>query len=111
MKETNECFEYARRVADELEEYAAGTVTDDNDEPLTMYDYVADALDIEYAVDSQKKYLGARIYVTLGGPTVWIDTREKTVELRWGTDSATALLSYDAAEQLDDIMSEIYDEF
>ena len=111
MKENNEYFEYARRVADELEEYAAGTVTDDNGEPLTMYDYVADALDIEYTVDSRKTYLGARIYVTLGGPTVWIDTRGKTVELRWGADSATALLSYDAAEQLDDIMSEIYDEF
>ena len=106
----NEYFEYARRVADELEKYAAGTVTDDDGEPLSMWDYVADALDIEYTVDSHKNYLGARIYVTLGGPTVWIDTREKAVEFRWGTDSATALLGYDAAEQLDDTMEEIYSE-
>lgn len=108
--ESKEYFEYARRVADELEEYAAGTVTNDDGEPLTMWDYVNDALDFEFTIDSRKNYLGAKIYVALGGPTVWIDTRKKTVELRWGADSATALLSYDAAEQLDDTMADIYSE-
>lgn len=108
--ENKEYFEYARRVADELEEYAAGTATNDDGEPLTMWDYANDALDFEFTVDSRKNYLGAKIYVTLGGPTVWIDTREKTVELRWGTSSGTALLSCDAAELLDDTMADIYSE-
>ena len=108
--ENKDILSMPRRVADELEEYAAGTATNDDGEPLTMWDYVNDALDFEFTVDSRKNYMGAKIYVTLGGPTVWIDAREKTVELRWGTSSATALLSYDATAQLDDTMAEIYGE-
>lgn len=44
-------------------------------------------LDIEYTLDSRKDVIGIRLYVTIGGPTVWIDTRSGIVHAAWGTDT------------------------
>lgn len=104
----NEYFEYARRVADELEKYAAGTVTDDGGEPLSMWDYLADALDVEYTIDSNLEYKSARIYVTLGGPTVWVDTAEHAVKLAWGTDREEYPLDLDTCDYLDEVLEDEY---
>ncbi len=57
---------------------------------FSAFDYLQDALEIEYIVSSKKEYLGARVLVTFGGPNIWINTRTKTVEGYWWSDSATA---------------------
>lgn len=116
--------EYCKRVADELEAYAAGrmwrdieteeekemdpeTVSDDF-EQLSIYDYLADVLDYEITIDSQLEYKSAKIWVTLGGPNVWIDTAEKAVKLAWGTDRAEYLVDWDACEEIDEYMRDLY---
>lgn len=56
-------------------------------EQYTAMDYVAEALDLKYIVGSDGGYIGARLLVCFGGPTVWVDTKTNTVEGYWWGDS------------------------
>lgn len=116
--------EYCKRVADELETYAAGRMWRDIEtgeekemdpetvsgdfEQLSIYDYMADVLDYEITIDSQLEYKSAKIWVTLGGPNVWIDTAEKAVKLAWGTDRAEYALDWDTCDEIDEYMQDLY---
>lgn len=120
----NENREYCKRVADELEAYAAGRMWRDaetgeekeldfeaannDDEQLSISDYLADVLDYEITIDSRLEYKSAKIWVTLGGPNVWIDTAVKAVELAWGTDRAEYALDWDTCDEIDKYMQELY---
>lgn len=104
----NELFEYVARIRKELEAVYNGTGTNDDGEAVTMYDYFDDALDIEYTVSSRGEYLGSRIYVTLGGPNVWIDTRRGEIGGAWGTDRASIWLPSEIADEIDGIFSELF---
>lgn len=55
---------------------------DDGEEP-SVFDWLSNALDIEYTVDNRKELLGARILVAWGGPNIWVDTRKNRVEGYW----------------------------
>jgi hypothetical protein len=70
-------------------------------------DYISDALDIEYTVSSGGEYLGARVLVAFGGPTIWINTRHNRVEGAWWGDSAD--FSYVDEMGLDDACREIFE--
>lgn len=72
----------------------------------SAFDYLKDALDIEYIVNSKKEYLGARVLVAFGGPNIWINTRTKTVEGYWWSDSATA--SFKDNLGLDEALEELF---
>lgn len=116
--------EYCKRVADELEAYAAGRMwrdaetgeekemdfdaANDDDEQLSVSDYLADVLDYEITINSQMEYKSAKIWVTLGGPNVWIDTAERAVKLAWGTDRAEYALDWDTCDEIDKYMQELY---
>lgn len=116
--------EYCKRVADELEAYAAGRMwrdaetgeekemdfdaANDDDEQLSVSDYLADVLDYEITIDSRLEYKSAKIWVTLGGPNVWIDTAERAVKLAWGTDRAEYALDWDTCDEIDEYMQELY---
>ena len=116
--------EYCKRIAQELEAYAAGRMWRDVEtgeekemdpetvsgdfEQLSIYDYLADALDVEYTVDSNLDYKAAKIYVTLGGPTVWVDTADRAVKLAWGTDRAEYPLDWDVSGHLDEFIEDEY---
>ena len=101
--------EYCKKIVEEIEEYAAGKVVNDDGEEMGLYDYLNDVLDWEFTIDSQKEYKSAKIWVTLGGPNVWIDTAERAVKLAWGTDRAEYPLDWDVCDEIDDIMREIYE--
>jgi hypothetical protein len=73
---------------------------------FSAFDYLQDALDIEYIVNSKKEYLGARVLVAFGGPNIWIDTRTKTVEGHWWGNSAFA--SFQDNLGLDDALEELF---
>ena len=120
----NENREYCKRVADELEAYAAGRMwrdtetgeekeldfdaANDDDEQLSVSDYLADVLDYEITIDSRLEYKSAKIWVTLGGPNVWIDTADKAVKLAWGTDRAEYPVESDTCEEIDEYMQDLY---
>jgi len=84
-----------------------GYTSDDGDE-VDGYDYLADALDIEYIVSSEKKFLGARVCVAFGGPTIWINTKTKTVEGYWWNETEFASYDHDYMD-LDSVLEELWE--
>lgn len=71
------------------------------------YDYLENVLDINYLIDREKNYKGARLLVSWGGPNIWIDTFTKEVQGYWGGDQY--IKGYFGDELgLDDYCEEIY---
>lgn len=104
----SELFDYCNRIYDELNAIYEGKATNDDGEQATMYDYFDDPLDFEYTIASNGEYLGVRVYVTLGGPNVWIDTRRGEIGGAWGTDRADRWLPREICDEIDEIFSEYY---
>lgn len=100
MANSNKNFEYVKRIADEIN----GLV----ESPDQFYEYFEDVLDVEYRVNSEGKYKGVVLYITLGGPNVWVDTCQGRVNLAWGYDRAEDILSEQAVDMIDDLFSEYY---
>ena len=71
-----------------------------------LYEYFDDYLDVEYTIDSQGNYIGACIWIGLGGPSIWIDTRDRAVKLAWGSERAEWGIYSDTAEAIDEIFEE-----
>jgi len=76
-------------------------------QPMSGFEYLSDALDIEYVVNSKGEYLGARVLVAFGGPNIWINTRTKQVEGYWWGDSC--ILGYGNDEMdIDGALEELW---
>ena len=103
-----ECREYAQRGAEEIEAIYNGTTEEENDdgEKMSLYDYVADALDFEVILTRMKTVKSVRLYVTLGGPTCYVDTELNAVVCAWGGDRAEYPLDWDACDELENIIAE-----
>jgi hypothetical protein len=78
----------------------------DSEGEFSAFDYLEDALDIEYIVNGKGEYLGARVLVAFGGPNIWVNTRTNTVEGHWWADSAFA--SFKDNIGLDDALEELW---
>lgn len=76
----------------------------------TAFDYLNDALDFNWILNSDRTLKGARILVAFGGPNIWIDTVKGVVEGYWCGDSFTA--DYDRhsefARDLDDALETVF---
>ena len=112
----NELRKYVDSIADALRKLYEHEPTEEereaaeeNGEACDLYTYFADVLDIEYTISSRGDYLGARIAVALGGPNIYIDTREGYVKGYWGTDREEAWIPSEICEEIDSIMEEYYD--
>lgn len=103
-----ECREYAQSVAQEIEAICNGTTEEENDDgkKMSLYDYVADTLDFEVVVSSQKTIKAVRLYVTLGGPTCYVDTELHAVVCAWGGDREEYPLDWDVCDELESIIAE-----
>ena len=100
----NECTEYAESIRNDLKKLFDGEIVDEC-EGLIHY-LCENALDIEYTLNSQKELIGVRIYVTLGGPNCWIDTRAGEVVCAWGTDRAAAWIGSEICDEINDFYAE-----
>ena len=74
-----------------------------------LREYFDDVLDFEYHVTSRKEYKAVRVFLTLGGPTCWVDTCSNTVNVSWGGNGASWYLPIAIANVIDEIFQEIYD--
>ena len=103
-----ECREYAKGVAAEIEAIYNGTTEEENDdgEKMSLYDYVADALDFEVILDSTNTVKSIRLYVTLVGPSCYVDTELHSVVCAWGGDREEYPLDWDACDELENIIAE-----
>jgi predicted RNA-binding Zn-ribbon protein involved in translation (DUF1610 family) len=79
-----------------------GGVIEDYEDRYTIYNYLEDCLDIEYITNAQKEYKAVKIWVTLGGPSICIDTDKKAVCLYWGGKQSQATLSSEACSCIDE---------
>ena len=104
----NENRKYCENIAKELQAIYNGDVLNDDGEAMTLYDYFSDVLDFEYTISSNKEYKSVCVWVTIGGPNVWIDTSDSYVRLAWGTSREEYPLSYYVRDEIDSIFEEYY---
>ena len=97
---------HVQSIADNLSSGFGDDGLNYDGEEMSAFDYLQDALDIEYIVNGKVKYLGARVLVAFGGPNIWVNTRTGTVEGAWWSDRAEA--SFKDNISLDDALSELW---
>ena len=129
-KAEKENFDTCKRISDELDEYASGSVArcpncgevhdisaagekfccpdcgDVSDidcrDICGMWDYFDDFLDIDYITNYRKEYKACRVLVAFGGPNIYIDTYSGEVALYWWSDRASYPLSRDTMDVIDE---------
>lgn len=74
----------------------------------TLEKYLEDHLGVDYIVNSNKEYQSCRVWVTVGGPGIYIDTEDSAVKLNWGSTHKEWGLSYDTRNKIDAIFEEQY---
>ena len=79
----------------------------DSTDIINGFDYLQDVLDIQYIVDSNGEYLGARILVAFGGPNIWVDTLNQRIEGAWWQDKFDAYYDDDAMD-IDEALRELW---
>lgn len=77
-------------------------------ESETLESYFDDALDISYIVNGRKEYESVRVWVTVGGPSVYVDTDKGAVVLNWGGTHSEYYLSGNVRDRIDQIFEEQY---
>lgn len=111
------------RIAEEIEAHTNSrayededgnvVILDSDDEPTDemeyrgLYDFINDALDIEVIQGLSGDYRWAKLYMTVGGHTIWVDTGTGLVEGRWGGDSCSKWVDSDAIYELDEAIEEL----
>lgn len=93
-----------------IQEIQTGQCDTHSDNTCSAYDFIQDALDINYITSSQKEYLGSRLLVAFGGPTIWIDTQKKSIEASWWSDSYINFYVEDVLG-LDDALEDCFNSF
>lgn len=93
-----------------------GVASDDNyvdgledGEELSASDYLADVLDVQYIVDSERRYVSGRVLVTYGGPTVWINLLDREMVVTWGSDTEHRNLPTAFVDGLDAVLAEYWE--
>ena len=100
------------RLQDQCE-YIASKLTDgfgnevnEDGEEVSAFDYLQDALDIQYTIGSDKRFIGARVLVAFGGPNIWINTITNEIEGYWWGESSR--ISFQDSIGLNDALEELY---
>jgi len=75
-------------------------------EQYAVYDYLQEVYNIDYIINHNKIYKGARLLVAGGGPNIYVDTQEKQVVGYW-LDDKIEVPYYEDNLGLDDYLEEI----
>lgn len=110
-------------IAEELEAHANGraytdedgnlVILDSDDEPTDdmeyrgLYDLISDAFDVKITRGLSGDYRGAKLYMTVGGPAIWIDTQTGFVEGRSVGYSCSKWVDSDAIDALNEEIEEL----
>lgn len=95
----------ADQLTNGLDQTDAAEYAEDGEE-FTAWDYIQDVLDINWILNNDKTYRGARLLVAFGGPNIWIDTVNQQVEGYWWGDKY--IQSYNDNIGLDDVLEELF---
>ena len=84
-KKSETCEEQLRRMCKNIaEEITEGKTREGKN--VYMQDFMEDVYDIEWITYQDGRYKAARLMVAGGGPNIWVNTQDGTVEGYWGTD-------------------------
>ena len=73
-----------------------------------LWDYITDSYGLEYTKTLQGDFRGCRLVIALGGPNIYIDTRENRLEGYWGgTKFYKDFDSWEVCNEIDDIVEEL----
>lgn len=97
--------DHVMRIAKDLTDGFDGELNEDGEE-MTGFDYLNDALDINYTINSDRSYKGGRVLVAFGGPNIWIDTIHMEVQGYWWGSQASVPFRDNVG--LDDALEELY---
>lgn len=73
-----------------------------------LYEYFEDCFDVEYTIDRSKELIGVCVWIAVGGPEIWVDTRDRSVKLAWGSERAEWGINTDTANAIEGIFEEEY---
>lgn len=133
-----ENWETCKRIALEVEAYAAGNIYKcpdcgetlnledhngdkykcpgcgevhdvDDLERLGIWDYMDDVLDIEYRISSRMELRSVQVMVACGGPNIYIDTGARAVKLFWWFDKAEFPLDSVACDEIDEWAEQLFE--
>ena len=105
------CIQYIKDVRDDLEAIYRGEAIDpDSGKTLDFYDYFDDALDWDYTIDREKRYSSVKVWIAVGGPNVWIDTRDAYVRIAWGYTREELPIPYSIRDEIDEVFQQYYEE-
>ena len=90
--------------AETIEQVVAGT-----SEFGDIAEYFSDALDVEIICDLRGDYREARIALTIGGPSIYLNTRTNCIEGYWWSDSAEYHVNRAAVDAVDEYFEEIWE--
>lgn len=71
---------------------------------------VNQGLDVEMTYDLSKYFLGCKVYLSTGGPTVWLNTRTSILRGTWGTQEYGRGVDPAISETISDFYYENYGE-
>lgn len=100
---------YLQGIREELEAIYNGEAKNEEGEAKSFYDFICeDVLDYEITLNSSMEYKSCKLWVTLGGPNVYIDTAEQEIKLAWGCDRESLWLPSGICKEIDAIQEEFY---
>lgn len=110
----NDCerqmFDSARGTISDLEYfYNDGEIPDSDGEPLTLWDYFGDVLDIRYIVGARREYIGVELCLAWGGPAIYLDTYNGCIKCRWWGDAFDVYVPHELCALVDDVWAEYYE--
>ena len=115
--ETIEAIVEGRVYRDEEDSTDWTTYEDESDapedaEPVTVSDWLDDQLDASFtaSLSDPKHPTSARVSLALGGPSIYLDTREGGIVGYWGTDQVFVGVSQDALDEVFFLISEYVEE-
>lgn len=82
---------------------------EEHDYHATAWDYLEQALDIEYRVSQDRQFRSARLLLSWGGPNTWLDTQTGAITVYWGSDSATVYAPQSFTDELNEALIELWE--
>ena len=115
--ETVEAIVEGRVYRDEEDSTDWTTYEDSSDapedaEPVTVWDWLDDQLEAQFtaSISSPRSPLSVSVSLALGGPSIYLDTREGGVVGYWGLDRAFASVSQAALDEVFEVVSQYVEE-
>lgn len=73
----------------------------------TLYEYISDALEVEYTMNLIGDLRGVKILVTFGDPDIYINTRTGKIEAYSNGEYDEVQMTYEVIEEIENIISDI----